>query len=327
MNLNFIFRRNQNNRFSIETVFESLLPEFNKNATISKTFLEFAGAYPMQLWRNLKIKISFNDIYHVTGDVHYMAMLRGNKSVLTIHDVGSAYQGGVLRRLYVGLFWFWLPAMSVKQITVISEFTKKELLKLVPFIKSKLTVVPNPVNLIYQYHDKTFNAKCPEILIIGTKNNKNIERIFKALKRLPCKLHIVGILNEEQMLLLNNLKITFSNSSSLSTLEMMKAYQDCDLLCFPSTYEGFGMPIIEAQATGRVVVTSNLGAMKEVAHGSACLVDPLDSISIQKGLKKVIEDDMYRNKLINKGFQNVKRFHPIIIAEAYMKVYNTVLNT
>ena len=67
MNLNFIFRGNQNNRFSIETVFESLFPEINKNATISKTFLEFAGAYPMQLWRNLKTKISFNDIYQVAA--------------------------------------------------------------------------------------------------------------------------------------------------------------------------------------------------------------------------------------------------------------------
>ena len=144
MNVNFIFRRNQNNRFSIETVFESLLPEISKNATISKTFLELASANPVQLWRNLKTKISSNDIYHVTGDVHYMAMLRGTKSVLTIHDVGSAYQGTFLRRLYVGLFWFWLPSISVKKITVISEFTKKELLKLVPFINSKLSVIPNP---------------------------------------------------------------------------------------------------------------------------------------------------------------------------------------
>ena len=94
-----------------------------------------------------------------------------------------------------------------------------------------------------------------------------------------------------------------------------------DLLVFVSTYEGFGLPILEAQATGRPVITSNVLSMPEVAGDSACLVDPFDVSSIRKGILKVINDPAYREKLIKRGFENVKRFQPDKIAEQYADIY------
>jgi glycosyltransferase involved in cell wall biosynthesis len=93
---------------------------------------------------------------------------------------------------------------------------------------------------------------------------------------------------------------------------------------FASTYEGFGMPIVEANATGRPVVTSNIGPMPEVAGSAACLVDPFDCSSIREGIVRVIGDADYRSHLVAGGFENVKRFQADVIAAQYAAVYREV---
>ena len=85
------------------------------------------------------------------------------------------------------------------------------------------------------------------------------------------------------------------------------------------------MPIIEAQATGRPVLTSNLGAMKEVAGDAACLVDPFDTDAIRAGLERIMADDSYRAQLIAAGFENVKRFTQERIAAQYAELYHDMI--
>jgi glycosyltransferase involved in cell wall biosynthesis len=99
----------------------------------------------------------------------------------------------------------------------------------------------------------------------------------------------------------------------------------CDLLVFASTFEGFGLPIVEAQATGRPVVTSNIMSMPEVAGDAACLVDPFNVSSIREGVLKVINDSDYRNALVKAGFENVKRFQPEQIARQYAELYHELV--
>jgi len=81
------------------------------------------------------------------------------------------------------------------------------------------------------------------------------------------------------------------------------------------------MPIIEAQAVGRVVITSNISSMPEVAGEAACLVDPYSVDSIRNGFIKLIQDEAYRNELISKGFINSKRFDGQLIANKYLDIY------
>ena len=109
------------------------------------------------------------------------------------------------------LFWFWLPALFVKRITVISNFTKLELEKVVPFAKHKIRVVPNPVNDCYEFSDYNFNTAKPRILLLGTKQNKNLERVIKALDDISCEIVLVGQLTDDQNKFLNTciLKIHF----------------------------------------------------------------------------------------------------------------------
>jgi glycosyltransferase involved in cell wall biosynthesis len=102
---------------------------------------------------------------------------------------------------------------------------------------------------------------------------------------------------------------------------MVNEYREADMVTLISTKEGFGLPIVEAQATGRSVVTSSTSSMPEVAGEGAILVDPYSSRSIRDGIKTVIENSEYREAIIRKGFENIGRFSPEKIASQYASLY------
>jgi glycosyltransferase involved in cell wall biosynthesis len=126
--------------------------------------------------------------------------------------------------------------------------------------------------------------------------------------------------------LLKKYNIQYSSKGHIAYGEVIQAYKDSDLVVFASTYEGFGMPIIEAQAIGKPVITSNIGAMKEVALDTACLVDPYDVESIKNGIQKLIRDEAYRDLMIKKGLKNVERFSLETISNQYIALYKSIIN-
>jgi glycosyltransferase involved in cell wall biosynthesis len=101
-------------------------------------------------------------------------------------------------------------------------------------------------------------------------------------------------------------------------------YQQCDILSLVSTLEGFGMPIVEANAVGRVVITSNTTSMPEIANDAAVLVNPFDVTNIREGFLKIIQNPSLREDLINKGLKNHLRFQPKQLAEQYAKKYQKI---
>ena len=223
--------------------------------------------------------------------------------------------------MYVRLFWFWLPALFVKKITVISEFTKQQLIVIIPSFAHKITVVYNPVNPKIQPHIKDFNMT-PTILLLGTKSNKNLERSLQAIKDIPCRVVIVGELSATQIRLLTSLKISYTHKQNIPFEAIVTCYKQADIVCFPSLYEGFGMPIIEAQATGRVVLSSNIGAMKEIAGTGAHLVDPYSVAAIREGILKIMKDPAYRERLIANGYTNAVKYSVDNTVLSYMRLYD-----
>jgi glycosyltransferase involved in cell wall biosynthesis len=224
------------------------------------------------------------------------------------------------------LKWFWLklPVRHCKYITAVSEATKQEIIKYTDCPADKIRVIPTIISTHFVYSPLVPRAERPMILHIGTAENKNLERHIKALAGLPIQLYIVGKLYPPQLSLLEQYQIDYQNDFNLSDDALHQLYKECALVLFASTLEGFGMPILEAQAVGRPVVTSNLSSMPYVAGEAACLVDPYDTTSIRAGVEKVLADTVYRNELTQKGLKNIERFSAAEVARQYEALYAEV---
>jgi len=262
-------------------------------------------------------------VCHVTGDIHYLALaLPRGKTVLTIHDCAVLHRLKGWRRELVRKLWFEWPIRSSAITTAISATTRDDLLNWLPAgLQDRIRVVPNCVGSEFVPHHKEFNAERPVLLQIGTGWNKNIERVIEALRGLKCRLEIVGPLSREQLALLESAGIEFVSLGRVNDRELVEAYRRCDALIFASLSEGFGLPVVEAQAVGRPVITTKRGALAEVAGDGAVFVDPESSASIREAVEKIISDPDLRNAVIEAGFANVRRYQAGAIAAQYEAIY------
>jgi len=305
--------------FSIEKVFQTLLPFLNAEMNI----LPYESKGLIKRLKNIKYLNSFKGVKHISGYDHYLLWYPYDKSILTIHDIESLRRKKGIRKWLFKKLWFDIPMKNATIVTTISEFTKDELLKSVK-VTRPLFVVPNPITLIVDPEPKFQLNEKVNVLHIGTKSNKNLHRLIKALDGIYCNLTIIGKLNDQLKTELSQSKVGYVNKFNLSEEEMLSEYMNCDILSFVSTYEGFGLPIIEAQSIGRVVLTSNISSMPEVAGKGALFVNPMEINEIREGIKRLISSVELRTKLIGNGFENLKRFKPDVVASMYNKLYEKI---
>jgi glycosyltransferase involved in cell wall biosynthesis len=261
------------------------------------------------------------DVVHITGDIHYLApALVGRRSVLTIHDLAPLHtKRGWQRKLFKYL-WYSLPVRCADCTTTISAAIRQELLETLEPSSVDVTVVPNCISSEFTRVSKAW-PKTPVVLMVGTKANKNLERMFAALQNFQVEVRIIGQLSEEQRQVLTKAQVPLTELGRLTDAEVLQAYQGCDLLAFASTYEGFGLPILEAQATGRPVLTSDIPALSEVAGEGAVLVNPLDVESIRQGFERLLSSASLRESLIAKGCANADSYHATSVAQCYAEAY------
>lgn len=272
----------------------------------------------------LSVKKYAGEINHITGDINFLAIgLRGKKNILTIHDFGyfeNPVHSKMVKIIYK-LFWYTLPLKFVERVTVVSDFTKQKLIKYFNFPEDKIRVVHDPVKPVFRKSIRTSYNAVHRILQIGSGDHKNVMNMIEAVKGSPYHIDIVGWPSPNEIKKLKEYNISYSVSNSLTDEQVFEKYRDCDILFFASFYEGFGMPIIEGQAVGRPVITSNTGAMKEVGEGSAVLVDPNSPQEIRKAMDTLLHDKKYYDEVVANGFKNADKYNHVTIARQYLQVY------
>lgn len=325
MNIHFFERKLFKEQISIEKLFEVLYQQL-KYRNIS--FSIFKNKYPLsQFWKALFFfKNNQGDINHITGDIHWACLLLDrNKTVLTIHDlVGLSKYKGFKKFLYY-LIWVYFPIKKLKYITAVSEKTKEEILQVIPSAKDKIHVIPNFVTMSILDDNQIGSNNVIKILIVGTRSNKNIERILNALVGINAEITIIGKLEQSHIDFIQERRFKINNYYNISDQELEIFYHESDILLFPSLYEGFGLPILEAQAQNCCVITSNISPMKEIAGEGALLVDPLSVDEISNAINTLSKNKEQRKELVRKGKENVLRYTPEEISIQYINLYNQIL--
>lgn len=324
MRICYIYREKEKNEHSIEAVFDTVADEMIKRGhEVHKWYKPVSWKQCFhEIWQLRKEEY---DLYHITGDVNYLWILfPWSKTTMTVHDIGF-YKNHPLNAVRVFLvLMIYLASWCLKRFTCVSDLTRSDLMNLLHIRGKKVVTVTNPLSLPVVRKVKPFNKECPIILQIGTGWHKNLEGLIEAAKSITCKLDIIGQPDEKDLERMQEYGIQYTTSHHLPVEEVIRKYEECDVLYFVSRSEGFGMPIIEAQTVGRVVLTTNTEPTKTVANGAAMLFDSEDHKGIHEGLLKVINDDAYRESLIASGYVNAANYTPTRIGAAYEEFYKSV---
>jgi glycosyltransferase involved in cell wall biosynthesis len=235
--------------------------------------------------------------------------------VVTVHDLA------VLRHPETFNLWTRLysrlcvsrVARAARLLIAVSEHTKCEVVELLGVPEQRIRVVPNGVAEVFTPDGPAEPGDY--VLAVGTiEPRKNLGRLAEAARRLGVELRVVGAPGWGHV----ELGAGVRRLGRVGDDELAKLYRGARCLAYPSLYEGFGIPIVEAMASGTPVVTSRGGATEEVAGGAAVLVDPLDPASIAAGME---EASARRDELVRAGLERAHAFRWDDVAHRTAEVY------
>ena len=265
-------------------------------------------------WRNVQIEkfIGPVDLFHSSDWIQPPSKA---KKVTTYHDVVPLKfpQWSHPKIVTVHKRRLQLVEKEVDIVIAVSESAKKDLVEVSSIPEEKIVVIyeaagdhfkPQQIGKIKEFK-KQFNLPDDFVLSIGgVGERRNLKRVKEATKNY-------------------SLVIAGQTVPYLPNEDLPLLYASAKILLYPSLYEGFGLPILEAQACGCPVITSNVSSMPEVAGEGAILVNPNSTEDIIRGIREIGE---IRDKLIEKGFENVKKFSWEKVAKETAEVYGRLVN-
>lgn len=203
---------------------------------------------------------------------------------------------------------------AARRVIAVSEFTRRELVELLRVPGEKIRVVPNGVD--DQFTPDGAAADGDYVLAVGTlEPRKNLARLVEAVRRNGIELRVVGARGWGNVELGGN---GVHWLGEVTDAELARQYRGARCVAYPSLYEGFGIPVLEAMACGAPVVTSRATAMEEVADGAAVLVDPNDPAELAAGIERAVAD---REELVARGLERARAFRWDAVADATVDVY------
>lgn len=243
-------------------------------------------------------------------------LLYGNNYV-AVHDITWVRYPETYSKAFCTVYNFLIPRLCkrAKKLITVSEFSKHEISSYYNIPEDKFTVIYNAVGEVFHpIVDEKLRNENYFLAVSSVKANKNFVSVLQAfeivLRTNPdIRLYIVGDCNDKNFQTINidqykdNPSIKFLGR--VSDEELVKYYSNALGFVFPSLYEGFGIPVLEAQACGCPVLASDILPLKEVLNNSALFCNPLEIEDIASKMLKLLSE---RDALVQNGYRNVKRF-------------------
>lgn len=238
----------------------------------------------------------------------------------TMHDITYVRYPGTYSRLFRLYYRVMMPLVlrTSRHIFTVSEFSRKEISEYFHFPIENISVAYNAVSSEFKpVVDEKLNAEKYLLAVSSVKENKNFLMALRAFKsvsvNLPqVKLFIVGDLKAGNF---SSVDLSeFMNDSNIRFLgrvsdsQLIKLYSNAVAFLFPSLYEGFGIPVLEAQACGCPVIASNTASLPEVLKNSAIMKNPHDVRELSDAITHIAENVEFRHQVVNLGYENIKRF-------------------
>lgn len=238
--------------------------------------------------------------------------------IATHHDINYVRHPHSYSRMFRAVYRTLTPVLlwRLKSLLTVSNFSRSEIARFYGYPEQRIFVVHNATS--DEFRPGVPSADTPRYLLAvsSPSAHKNFNRMIQAFLTLrgheDLQLHIVGAANEIfaapqlQRLACRDPRIRFLGR--LSDAELIKQYQGATAFIFPSLYEGFGIPPLEAQACGCPVLAANAASIPEVLQASALYFDPLDVSHMASAMERILTDEPLRQALRRRGLRNTERF-------------------
>jgi len=271
------------------------------------------GSYKGHLWEQYDLPVYLKSInYPLLINLGNSAPIFYKNKFITIHDL-SIYHNKKWHNIFYRSFYKFLTPLIIKnnqKIFTVSKFSKNEIMKKFKILDNNIRVVPNSLNININKINKN-KSKEEYFLFVGSLNSrKNLTTLvesFKLLSNIKVKLKLVGV-SKSEFVSQFGYQINVEPIGHVYGKELRKLYINSIALIFPSHYEGFGIPLIEAMLLGSPILCSDIEVFNEVCQDAAIYFNQNDKIQIKRKILDIYSNKYLISDLIKKGYSRINNF-------------------
>lgn len=323
----------------VEVYTKSLLEAMEKEHPFTRVMPKKRGRLERQKWLHttLSKEVSGHDLLFCPANIAPWSLSKKTKLIVTLHDVAFKRYPDTFSKAFRLYYNLLIPRVIKRadQLITVSDVSKEEILSAFPYAKGKIEVIPIACDPIFTSDQSVKKEKT--LLYVGSMNErKNFVgaiNAFEALEKEEYTLQMVGNFYESFALsnaskevlerAKKNPKIEFVKGVSNEKLSLL--YRKATLFLFPSFYEGFGIPPLEAMASGTPVITSQKTSMQEVCEDAALYVDPHDQASLIEAMRTLLDSSHKREEMMQKGLLQSKKFSWEATAKKHWELFERVV--